>query len=304
MKILVIDSHKGTEEEVPTNLHWTNARQIADYLGGDLIWSTPSVNDEIKGGYDKIIFVHASPYCQVDKEWLSASPDADLFYVTNEYNLGEPRILWQPAKNGRHYTVIANHEAAISKVVKKYTKDWQKVNLNSLVFNPRRELEVDMLSTPRKGIIYYGSYRKGREASFRKYLNSDKLVISTHPRNKENFQYIGCFGLFISRINWNRRGLMDFAASLYLEDDVTHKSYNYLANRFYEALNYRTPTIFSAECENTIEMCGYNIPDNLVVSDPDQYENAEAYIPYEWEQRAWKEKDQTMKQIERIVNGN
>ena len=64
MKILIIDSHKGSLKE-PQNLHWLNAKQIKDHLISlghdvDLIWSYPSVNDNIKSGCDKIIASRAS----------------------------------------------------------------------------------------------------------------------------------------------------------------------------------------------------------------------------------------------------
>lgn len=300
MRILVIDSHKGTDTEVPTNLHWTNAKQIADHLGADLIWSIPSVNDKIKREYDKIIFVHASPYCQVDKAWLLESPRADLFYVTNEYNLGEPRILWRPAKEGRHYTVIANHDPDISKIVKKYTKDWKKINLNALSFSPKSITTEDMFGDTRQGIVYYGSYRKGREPSFRRYLTG-RVMVSTHPKNVDRFKFIGVPGPFIGRIDWPGGFLNNFKASLYIEDEVTHRSYNYLANRFYEALSYHVPIIFDAACENTIEKSSYIVPDELIVSDVEDLHD-DLSIPDEWYYNAAKEKWDTLQQIKEIIN--
>ncbi len=62
MKILIIDSHKSTNNKPQNNLHWKNARIIADHLKADLIWSYKGVNDDIQSGYDKIVFVHASHY--------------------------------------------------------------------------------------------------------------------------------------------------------------------------------------------------------------------------------------------------
>ena len=38
-KILVIDSHKSSNDKPAENLHWQNARMIADALDADLIWS-------------------------------------------------------------------------------------------------------------------------------------------------------------------------------------------------------------------------------------------------------------------------
>jgi hypothetical protein len=310
MSILVIDSHKGSEGEIPTNLHWQNAKQVADYLGADLIWSYPSVNEALKmnGVYDKIIFVHASPYCAVDKAWIDNSPDADLYYVTNEYNLGEPTILWKPAKAGRHYTVIANHEPDISKVVKKYTKSWRKVNLNALCYKPSRvhkvQTDIDMFPDRRQGIVYYGSFRRGRIPSFQKYLRGN-VIVSTHPKNVIKFRSAtGCYRAnFIPRIDWNNRGLIDFEASLYIEDEVTHNSYNYLANRFYEALNDNCPTLFDYSCWNTIQRSGYTVPNSLIVNSYHDLARATLSIPYAWHYQAAAEKDEALKQIKEIVCG-
>ena len=97
MKTLVIDSHKSGRFTPQENLHWVNARQIADHLGADLIWSYPTVNSKVSNGYDRIIFHHASAYSYTDYEWIEKNSNAKLFYIVNEYNLGEPRTLWMAA---------------------------------------------------------------------------------------------------------------------------------------------------------------------------------------------------------------
>ena len=155
MKFLIIDSHKGSLKE-PQNLHWLNAKQIKEELISlghevDLVWSYPTVNENIKSGYDRIIFNHASHYSYVDYAWLQASPDAKLFHITNEYNLGEPRALWMGVKEGRRYEVIANHQPKVSKIVQKYVNDWHFVNLNTLIFNPI------LPNKQKNGCVYYGS---------------------------------------------------------------------------------------------------------------------------------------------------
>lgn len=299
MSILVIDSHRGVEKEIPTNLHWTNARTIADYLDADLIWGYPSVNDNIKEDYEKIIFVHASPYDMVSKEWLTKSPDADLFYVTNEYNLGEPTILWKPAKAGRHYTVIANHDAKISKIVTKYTKAWHKINLNALIYNPDLVYKQGFKSN---NCVYYGGFRKGRIDGYQRYLKGG-VVVSTSTKNIQKYRDVGITGPFVPRLSWKNHDLCLFESSLYLEDDVTHRSYNYLANRFYEALNYSVPTIFSRECIDTIRKSGYEVPSELIATAAEYIPRLGSYkVPLEWYDKAWQEKQETLEQIKDIVN--
>jgi hypothetical protein len=264
MKTLIIDSHKGGPK-LSNNLHLLNAKTIADYLNADLIWSYPNVNDNIKSGYDAIIFNHASHYSFVDYAWLEANPEAKLFYITNEYNLGEPRALWMAVKRGRKYDVIANHSHEPSKVVMKYVNNWNILNLNTLIYAP-----VNIPLSSKNDIIYYGSFRADRSKYFAKYLNND-VVVSTHQKNREKFLNAGVkTEKFIDRIKWDKEGLAPYLCSLYIEDEKTHTYYNHLANRFYESLSYNVVPIFSEECLNTIELSKYPITTDFIFSNPEQ----------------------------------
>lgn len=306
MKFLIIDSHKGSLKE-PQNLHWLNAKQIKDFLiqqghEVDLVWSYPTVNDEIKSGYDRIIFNHASHYSYVDYAWLQASPDAKLFHITNEYNLGEPRALWMAVKVGRRYEVIANHSPDISKIVQKYVDNWHFTNLNALIFNPI------LPNKQKKGCVYYGSFRKDREPSFRKYLKGN-VIVSTHQKNREKFQAIGVSGPFVDRINWSKDALMDYKTSLYIEDEITHNNYNCLANRFYECLNYNVLPLFDAACKNTIALSGYDVADYFIVDDESSVtalteDPPVSYQDYlqRWKEKASKEKQNILTSIVSIVS--
>ena len=269
MKTLIIDSHKGTKK-LSNNLHLLNAKTIADYLNADLIWSYVGVNDEIKSGYDVIIFNHASHYSFVDYAWLEANPEAKLFYITNEYNLGEPRALWMAVKRGRKYDVVANHSHEPSKVVMKYVDKWNILNLNSLIYSPVKNDNSSKDFFTKDNIIYYGSFRADRAKYFAKYLNSD-VIVSTHQKNREKFLNAGVkTEKFIDRIKWDKDGLKDYSCSLYIEDEKTHTYYNHLANRFYESLNYDVVPIFSEECINTIELSKYPVTTDFLFSNTQQ----------------------------------
>lgn len=305
MKFLIIDSHKGSLKE-PQNLHWLNAKQIKEELISlghevDLVWSYPTVNENIKSGYDRIIFNHASHYSYVDYAWLQASPDAKLFHITNEYNLGEPRALWMGVKEGRRYEVIANHQPKVSKIVQKYVNDWHFVNLNTLIFNPI------LPNKQKSGCVYYGSFRKDREVSFRKYLKGH-VTISTHQKNREKFQNIGVNGPFVDRINWSKDGLMDFKTSLYIEDEITHENYNCLANRFYECLNYNVLPLFDAACKNTISLSGYDVADYFIIDNESSVRELTEDLPVSyqdylqrWKETAAREKKYVLTKISSIV---
>jgi len=303
MRLLVIDSHKSTKKTPANNLHWLNSKQIVDKFNGDLIWSYDGVNDDIKGDYDVIVFVHASRYSFVDREWLRKSPNARLFFVTNEYNLGEPYILWHTLKEGRRYEVIANHPAAASKVVQKYVNKWHIVNLNALCVDPKPVTTGDKEITAQ--VLYYGSFRKDRAKYFQKYFNSPLVIVSSHKKNHEKFHNIGVKPNFIKRVNWSKEGLTPYGLSLYIEDEKTHTHYNYLANRFYEALNYGVVPIFDASCKNTLSRCGYEIGDEYVVdseADLVQATKCPPPIQLDWIGQARNEKVSVLKQIEDIIS--
>lgn len=305
MNFLVIDSHKGANKP-SQNMHWINAKIISDALGADFIWSYPNVNDQIKSDYDAIIFVHASHYSYTDYKWIEKSPNAKLFYVTNEYNLGEPRTLWMAAKKaGRKYTVIANHPQKVSKVVNKYVDEWVQINLNSLVFNPtlkEQEKQEDQrtlfdFSGDASKVIYYGSFRKDRKEYFKKYLNQS-IVVSTHHSNRLKFHGLGVSPNFIDRLDWSGRGLFDYDLSLYIEDKTTHENYNYLANRFYEALNYNCCSVFDKSCMNTTEKSGYKIGDDYFVdTSSDLLNKKNLVVPDAWRVEAKRERSEVLSNL-------
>lgn len=296
-RTLIIDSHKGARSVKPDNLHWINGRHLADVVGADLVWSYPGVNSEVRRGYDCIVFNHASPYSYVDYAWVEANPDARLFYITNEYNLGEPRALWTAVKDGRKYEVIANHPPEISKIVTRHVTDWHTVNLNALCFTG-----PIAVSAPYAGhCIYWGSYRKGREPSFKRFLTGH-VGISTHAKNRSKFERIGCDGEFFPRVNWRKNGLAGWRFSLIIEDEINHSVYNHLPNRFYESLNYGLTPLFDQQMAVTIDASHYDVPDYLMVRDgPEVKQCRDGKVPDSWYHTASNEKSTAIHHIEELI---
>ena len=96
--------------------------------------------------------------------------------------------------------------------------------------------------------------------------------------------------------------MSDFKCSLYIEDEKTHKHYNYLANRFYESLNYNCVPLFSKECKNTIDLSGYNIGNEYCIDSPlDIKEKCGLDCNIDWHEMAAKEKKNTLLQLENII---
>jgi len=296
--ILVIDSHKASHDGPVENLHWQNSRMIADALGADLIWSYPNVNDYVRGGYDAIIFVHASHYAYTDYAWIEQSPNAKLYYVTNEYNLGEPRTLWMAAKAGRKYTVLANHPHRVSKVVMKYVDDWILLNLNSLVYG-----NYSFVNQGGKECVYYGSYRDDRKKYFKKYF--DGMTVSTHMKNRPKIDALEVNPHYINRLNIQKGDLSKYGFSLYIEDEKTHDAYNYLANRFYESINSGTICLFDESCENTIAQSGYDIDNSFIIRDSADMVAAAHSIAGGWSDsiiaQAAEDKKQTIETFKKVI---
>lgn len=320
MKFLMIDSHKGNRS-TPQNLHWINASKIQAHLislghSVDLIWSYPDVNDNIQTGYDAILFNHASRYSYVSDEWLLENSSAKLFYITNDYNLGEPVMLWSTVKkNNQYYDVIANHQAKASKVVKKYVNNWNVVNLNALITedavqqNNVSNLNVLLDESSRSGCIYYGSYRADRVKYFQKYFNKN-ITVSTHVKNRFKFVHQGIDANFIDRLNWSRNELSLYNTSLYIEDETTHEHYSCLANRFYEAVNHDTFPLFDANCRSTIQLSGYDVPEYAMVDTPDEVDYITNHLPEDhveylttWRKHAVEEKRNALHTIAKLVTG-
>jgi hypothetical protein len=315
MKVLIIDSHKSSNNKPQASLHWQNAKILADRFGADLIWSYPGVNDQIKSGYDVILFCHSSAYSFVSDEWLEQSPNARLFFVANDYVLGESMLLWSYVRDAdKKYTVIANHDMEYSlKANKKWIKDWKIVNLNSLIcatapaqIEPSGFLHDFCGDTRKKACVYYGAVRKDRETSFKKYLNS--CVVSTHQKNVDYFRSIGVTTKFIPRLDLSSNELSNYYASLYIEDDTTHTDYSCLANRFYEALNSNVAMLFDAACENTIKLSGYGkyIDKSMMISsETDIISRLDGLHDFSWSSDildfARQEQEQCLVDIEQII---
>ena len=310
MNILVIDSHKSSDASDQQNLHWYNGKIISEHLNAGYIWSYPKINDSIQTNLDIIIFNHASNYSLESEAWLSLNPNAKLFYVCNDYNLGEPITLWKYAKqNELKYDVIVNHYNTKSKITKKYINNWNVVNLNSLIFNPKTYVPKNPFfegEMCKSGFIYYGTFRKDRIDSFKKYFKGE-VVLSTHSTNFKEFKALGCKFNRRDRIDWNdSSGLFEFKYSLCIEDTTTYTNYSHLPNRFYEALNYDVIPVFDIRSKNNVKLSGYNIPDYLFV---DSYEELislksvefDYTLMEEWKQQARLEKEKTLEDIRNIV---
>ena len=91
-RILIVDSHNAQITASTVNLHARNARILAEHYGADLAACEADLLPLAGREYDVVIFNHASAYFDTTAfvNFLKPMTKARFFYITNEYNLGEP----------------------------------------------------------------------------------------------------------------------------------------------------------------------------------------------------------------------
>jgi len=259
MKILFINTEFYCKNIMLGNtVHVKNMFIIVDFLKNkgiqvDVLFSNSS-NVELKK-YDMIIFVNSSLWFQANnfEKLLEYNSKAIYGWITNDYFL-KPNTLYKKLLN----FVISNYD---------YTKinNNLNVNLNTLICKPRNKLTEKTYD-----IVYYGACRKGREKYFEKYFNPN-LYVSTSSKAFKKFQALNLDtkATYMNKIIWakEQETLNLFKFSLYLEDIFTHTHFNYMANRFYEAIMCNVVTLFDVSCLNTVNCSlNYYIPENHIIN--------------------------------------
>jgi len=218
--------------------------------------------------------------------------DSQIYYISFDY-LSSPYSSIAKIFRQRGI-VIGNSEKIVG--FKPYKYEWVNLNvLNVQEFTWKDERLYD--------IIYWGRFRRYRIEYFRKYFR--EIYISTTSRNVKKFEPYCANCIFIPPIDWRNPILKYFKTSIYIEDPKTHIIYNYLGSRWYEAISCGGLTVFDECCRRTIELSGYEIPDELIISDRSAVRtDVHNYKPLieTWHSQSLTEKQEVLGRLKEIFN--
>jgi hypothetical protein len=248
MKIALLDIKVGTK--VGSNFTAVNMRNmilLSKELNADFYYSV----DQLKGNnklYDVVLvgFGSVNSEAVVTRDFISNNCKRAIF-ISGEYEQQTSPALWYSNKN---YDVVKNYEGignlsgrTNGRILKTY-----ELNLNLLIAK-----EANQLTQKKYDCVYYGRWREDRAKYFKRYIQHG-MYLSTSTKNMKKFKHAGCNPKYLDTISWEERKetLNLFRYSLYIEDEYTHKVFNNLANRWYEAGFCNNVVFFDVNCWNTI----------------------------------------------------
>lgn len=215
--------------------------------------------------FDVIVKSYAAFYDNFadQKRIIDNSPNAKLFWLTNEYDL-QIGGTYTKLRKTRPISLIANFHNK-----REGFKKHHFVNMNALFYEADKEIP-----DKKYNMCYYGTYRKNRAVYFKKYFKSKDFIVSTSKKNVKKFKSLGCIFTPVDKFKWGGKKdtLGYFKYTLYIEDIYTHTCFNNLADRFYEALSNKTVILFDKSCINTLkqsEIANENWQDFII----DDFEN-------------------------------
>ena len=261
MRIALLDIKVGTK--VGSNFTAVNMRNmllLQKELGADFYYSTDQLINN-NNEYDVFIFGFAGLNSEIEKqvEFVSKSLKSKYFWLIGEYEQGtnNPPLFYCSKRNNKKFTTIQNFDNKKNRGLQLNT---HILNLNLLIAKKPNEL-----INKKYDCIYYGRWREDRADYFKKYIQ-DGLYLSTSIKNMKKFKHNNCNPKYLDTISWEdkKETLNLFRYSLYIEDKYTHKVFNNLANRWYEAGFCNNVMFFDVNCLNTIRKSEIGIYENEI----------------------------------------
>jgi hypothetical protein len=249
MKIALIDIKGDDNRSIKKNaaINIRNMMQLSNLIDAKYYYNTAMLNNE---KFDIIIFGFGSISSEINKtsDFVKRSGVKKIFWLVGEYEQSmNPALFYSCEKTGLKFETIQNFDIKAksfgSKCIKKNI-----LNINLLISKP-----VNGLISKKYDCIYYSRWRPGRAKYLKEYLQQC-IYFSTDNKNFKQHKHIGCNPKNIAKLSWieGKETLNLFRYSLYIEDEYTHKVFNNLANRWYEAGFCNCVVFFDVNCWNTI----------------------------------------------------
>ena len=239
MRIAIFGNERRLKKQYFTkriDAYFRNTLIISDYLEATFLYNENEYNKHLDSKFDVIIIFYSNYYSPVKqmKQIADNNKDAKFFWILNEYAISA------------NYTFLNDKNVT-------YIRNWEEegeimLNLNLLFSKNPNEVKEK-----RYECVYYGTFRLDRAEYCKEYLKED-LYLSTTSKNFKKYRHIGCTAKLINKLSWEEKKetLNLFKYQIYIEDKHTHKVFNNLANRYYEAGFCNNVIFFDVNCRNTI----------------------------------------------------
>lgn len=250
MKIAVIDVKGNDNRSIVNNISMNirNMGIIADKVQGVFFYNSYQLKT-IKNDFDILIFGFGGISSNIEqvRTFVSQKKPKKIFWIVTEYDSTNPSLYYTCKDLGMSYTSIQNMQ--VKKKLPKYCEKQIMLNLNLLIARKPNNVGVKKYDC-----VYYSRWRKDRSKYLKEYLKED-IYFSSDSKNFKQHKNIGCSPKYIKKLSWKKGSetLNNFRYSLYIEDEYTHKVFNNLANRWYEAGFCNNVMFFDVSTLNTIK---------------------------------------------------
>lgn len=253
--IALIDVKGNDDRKIDKNssVNIRNMQELSLILNADFFYNALQLKLSKITQYDIIIFGFGSVSSNINEvvSFIKKQKNIkNVFWLIGEYEQSmNPSLYYSCKELSKKYTAIKNfYKNEIGGMREKE----HIININLLIART-----PNAIMKKKYDCIYYSRWRDGRAKYLREYLQGD-IYFSSDTKNFKQHKHIGCNPKYIKKLSWSKgiETLNQFRYSLYLEDEHTHKVYNHLANRFYEALFCNVVQFFDINCKNTIIKSG------------------------------------------------
>jgi hypothetical protein len=249
VNIALIDV-KGNDNRSIANSIAMNIRNmvcVSDLLSGMFFYNARQLK-KIKNDFDILVFGFGGISANIEqvRDFVKQKKPKKIYWLVTEYDSTNPSLYYACKELNMEYISIQN--MLVKDKFPKYCANQIMLNLNLLISRP-----VNELKEKKYDCVYYSRWRPNRAKYLKEYLKED-IYFSSDSKNFKHHKHIGCNPKFIKKLSWTpkKETLNLFKYQLYLEDERTHKVFNNLANRYYEAGFCNNVVFFDVNCRNTI----------------------------------------------------